>query len=60
MNGLEQWFRQISHNYLLIAAAAILFFAFKAVVGYFTYRHYDQRFKSLNQKIDQLLKRGEE
>lgn len=56
MNGLEQWLRSASHNYLLIAVAAVLFFTVKAVLGYITYRHYDRQLKALDQKMDALLR----
>ncbi|MEK3730966.1 MULTISPECIES: hypothetical protein [Paenibacillus] len=55
MHGVEQWLHSASHNYLLIAVAAVLFFAVKAVIGYITYRHYDRQLKELDQKIETLL-----
>ena len=56
MNGLEQWLRQASHHYALIAITALLFFAIKAVIGYLTYRHYDRQLKDIDQKLNSLLR----
>ncbi|NMO94637.1 hypothetical protein [Paenibacillus lemnae] len=55
MSRLEHWLSQESHNYMLIAAAAILFFAVKAVIGYYTFRHYNRQLKELQAKIELLL-----
>ncbi len=55
MNGLNEWLKQIAHNYVLIVIAAILFFAVKAVIGFITYRHYDKQLTILNQKLNTLL-----
>ncbi len=55
MNGLNEWLKQIAHNYVLIVIAAILFFAVKAVIGFITYKHYDKKLTILNQKLNTLL-----
>lgn len=55
MNGLNEWLKQIAHNYVLIIIAAILFFAVKAVIGFITYKHYDKQLTILNQKLNTLL-----
>lgn len=55
MNGINEWLRQIAHNYVLIVIAAILFFAVKALIGFVTYKHYDNQLKTVNQKLNTLL-----
>lgn len=60
MSGLEQWLRQASHSYILIAVAAVLFFGIKAIIGYFTYRHYNRKLNKLENKLDALLIRQKE
>jgi len=55
LNGLNEWLKQIAHNYVLIVIAAILFFAVKAVIGFITYRHYDKKLEMINQKLNTLL-----
>ncbi|MET3941539.1 capsular polysaccharide biosynthesis protein [Paenibacillus sp. PvP094] len=55
MNGINEWLKQIAHNYVLIVIAAILFFAVKAVIGFITYKHYDKQLTILNQKLNTLL-----
>ncbi|WP_106768170.1 hypothetical protein [Paenibacillus faecalis] len=60
MNELEQWLRQESHNYILIAVAAILFFVIKAIIGYITYRHYDRKLNDIEHKLNLLMQRQNE
>lgn len=60
MSGLERWFREESHNYILIAIAALLFFGIKAIIGYLTYRHYNRKLDELESKLDTLLLRQKE
>ena len=55
MNRLEQWLHQVSHHYVLIAIAVLLFFFIKVVIGYLTYRHYDQQLKDVDHKLNLLL-----
>jgi hypothetical protein len=55
LNGINEWLKQIAHNYVLIVIAAILFFAVKAVIGFITYKHYDKQLTILNQKLNTLL-----
>ncbi|AFC33820.1 hypothetical protein PM3016_7244 [Paenibacillus mucilaginosus 3016] len=38
MNHLNAWMKSLSHNYVLIAVAAVLFFGAKSLAGYITYR----------------------
>jgi hypothetical protein len=57
MNDINQFLSRLGHNYVLIAVAAILFFLAKAITGYITYRHYDKRFKKIEKKLDQLLRK---
>jgi capsular polysaccharide biosynthesis protein len=52
---INDWIKHIAHNYILIIIAAVLFFAVKAVIGWFTYKHYDQKLDALANKIDRLL-----
>jgi hypothetical protein len=47
VNIINDWLGHLSRNYLLLAVAALLFFAGKGVVGLLTYRHYDRRFQRL-------------
>ncbi|MEO2258894.1 hypothetical protein ABGV43_18575 [Paenibacillus amylolyticus] len=55
MNAVNDWLRQIAHNYILIVIAAILFFTVKAIIGYYTYKHYDKKMDALTDKVDRLL-----
>ncbi|WP_260504071.1 hypothetical protein [Paenibacillus illinoisensis] len=55
LKGINEWLKQIAHNYALIVIAAILFFAVKALIGFITYRHYDKQLKMVNQKLNTLL-----
>ncbi|APO45993.1 hypothetical protein BS614_19470 [Paenibacillus xylanexedens] len=55
MNAINDWLRQIAHNYILIVIAAVLFFAVKAVIGFYTYKHYDKKLDALTDKVDRLL-----
>jgi hypothetical protein len=57
MDKINHFISHLAHNYLLIAIAAILFFLFKAAAGYITYKHYDKKFKQLENKLDELLRR---
>jgi hypothetical protein len=57
MNEINRYFSHLAHNYVLIAIAAILFFLAKAITGYITYRHYDKRFKKIEKKLDELLRK---
>lgn len=52
MEKLNNWIEAISHNYILIIIAAVIFFGIKSVIGYFTYRKMMREFK----EIKQLLK----
>ncbi|OMF65302.1 hypothetical protein BK141_10015 [Paenibacillus sp. FSL R5-0765] len=55
MNAVNEWLRQLAHNYILIVIAAVLFFAVKAVIGFYTYKHYDKKLDALTDKVDRLL-----
>ncbi|MBP2246907.1 hypothetical protein QF049_001589 [Paenibacillus sp. W4I10] len=33
----------------------MLFFAVKAVIGFYTYKHYDKKLDALTDKVDRLL-----
>ncbi|MCW3790197.1 hypothetical protein OM416_01330 [Paenibacillus sp. LS1] len=55
MNEINTWLKQFAHNYLLIVIAAVLFFVCKALIGFYTYRHYDKKLMVLIQKVDILL-----
>ncbi|WP_139491537.1 hypothetical protein [Brevibacillus dissolubilis] len=57
MNQLNHLFAQLSHDYLLIAIAAVLFFIGKAITGYITYKQINKKFQRLEQKLDELLRR---
>ncbi|MBU5351674.1 hypothetical protein ACN9MH_14595 [Paenibacillus silvae] len=55
MQHMNDWIKHIAHNYILIIIAAVLFFAVKAVIGWFTYKHYNQKLDTLADKLDRLL-----
>lgn len=57
MSQLNDLLDKLSHDYLLIAIAAGLFFLAKAITGYFTYKHYDRKFKRLEQLLQEVLHR---
>ncbi|WP_180954635.1 hypothetical protein [Bacillus sp. V5-8f] len=48
---------QMAHNYFLVAIAATLFFLAKAITGYLTYRHYDKKFKRIEEKLDKIIQK---
>lgn len=52
VNELAQ---KIANNYILVGAAAVLFFAAKAVTAYLTYRHYNRKLARLEKKLDELI-----
>lgn len=57
LNAINDWLKQIAHNYFLIVVLAVLFFAAKALIGFYTYRHYDKKIATLIQKVDVLLEK---
>ncbi|WP_256992201.1 hypothetical protein [Paenibacillus sp. XY044] len=54
IHAINSWIRHLAHNYFLIVIAAVVFFLCKAVIGYFTYRHYNKKLEALNHKLDRL------
>ncbi|CAI6047085.1 hypothetical protein PAECIP112173_01240 [Paenibacillus sp. JJ-100] len=55
MQHINDWLKHIAHNYILVIIAAVLFFAVKAVIGWYTYRHYDRKLDALTDKVNRLL-----
>ncbi|WP_082560284.1 hypothetical protein [Paenibacillus sp. Root52] len=55
INAINDWLKQLAHNYVLIVIAAVLFFVVKAIIGYYTYKHYDKKLKHITDKVDRLL-----
>ncbi|PQP81319.1 hypothetical protein C0Q44_23235 [Paenibacillus sp. PCH8] len=55
MNEVNSWIKHIASNYILIIAAAVIFFAIKAVIGFYTYKHYDKKLEHLNHKVEFLI-----
>ncbi|WP_434751104.1 hypothetical protein [Paenibacillus amylolyticus] len=58
MQHVNDWLRQIAHNYILVVFAAVLFLAVKAVIGWYTYKHYDKKLEELNNKVNRLLEQS--
>ncbi|MFM9278293.1 hypothetical protein [Paenibacillus jiagnxiensis] len=54
MERLQHWLDRIMHNYVLIAAAALIYFLIKAAIGYAVYRQSKRRLARIEQKIDKL------
>lgn len=55
MEQLNRLLNRLAHDYLLIAAAAVLFFTAKAIAGYIACRHYNRKLARLDDKLDRLL-----
>jgi len=55
MQTFNDLFKKLSHDYLLITLGALIFLTIKAVLGYITYRHYENRLSSIEDKIDALV-----
>lgn len=55
MQHINDWLKHIAHDYILVIIAAVLFFAVKAVIGWYTYRHYNQKLDALTDKVNRLL-----
>ncbi|MDT0122960.1 hypothetical protein Q9R46_09925 [Paenibacillus sp. RRE4] len=55
MQHINDWLKHIAHDYILVIIAAVLFFAIKAVVGWFTYRHYDRKLDAIAEQVNRLL-----
>lgn len=61
MLNVNNWLGHLAHNYVLIVVGAIIFFAFKSILGIMTYHHYNKELEHLHKKIDLLLaKRSDE
>ncbi|MFB8374108.1 hypothetical protein ACWIE6_27505 [Paenibacillus taichungensis] len=56
ISEINSWIRHIASNYILIIAAAVIFFAIKAVIGFYTYKHYNKQLDHLHYKVDLLIK----
>lgn len=54
MERLQHWLDRIMHNYVLIVAAALVYFLIKAAIGYMVYRQSNRRLARIEQKIDKL------
>lgn len=55
MNEINRWIAHIAQNYVLIVIAAVLFFAVKAVIGFYTYKHYNKQLEHLHHQVDYLI-----
>ncbi|KAA8786902.1 positive regulator of sigma E activity [Paenibacillus sp. 4624] len=55
MQHINDWLKHIAHDYILVIIAAVLFFAVKAVVGWFTYKHYDRKLDAIAEQVNRLL-----
>jgi len=53
MKEINAWIAQLAHNYLLLIAAAVLFFIGKSIIGYRMYR----QFRNEIAEIKRLIKR---
>ncbi|GAA4714167.1 hypothetical protein [Brevibacillus fulvus] len=47
----------LSHDYLLITIAGVLFFLIQAYIGYRTYQHYNRKLDKLEKKLDEIRSR---
>ncbi|UPK46760.1 hypothetical protein [Paenibacillus pabuli] len=56
ISEINSWIRHMASNYILIIAAAVIFFAIKAVIGFYTYKHYNKQLDHLHHKVDLLIK----
>jgi len=59
MQHINDWLKHIAHDYILVIIAAVLFFAVKAVVGWFTYKHYDRKLDAIAEQVNRLLEQKE-
>ncbi|WP_342556100.1 hypothetical protein [Paenibacillus sp. FSL R7-0652] len=55
MQHINDWLKHIAHDYILVIIAAVLFFAVKAIVGWFTYKHYDRKLDAIAEQVNRLL-----
>ncbi|WP_145330909.1 hypothetical protein [Paenibacillus xylanexedens] len=55
MQHINDWLKHIAHDYILVIIAAVLFFAVKAVVGWFTYKHYNRKLDAIAEQVNRLL-----
>lgn len=55
MRHINDWLKHIAHDYILVIIAAVLFFAVKAIVGWFTYKHYDRKLDAIAEQVNRLL-----
>ncbi|MGC5771997.1 hypothetical protein [Paenibacillus pabuli] len=53
---INSWIRHIASNYILIITGAVLFFAVKSVIGFYTYKHYNKQLEHLHHKMDVLIR----
>lgn len=58
MNGefqhLNTFLKAISHNYVLIIIAAVVFFGIKAIIGLITYRRLKNELDTIKQTVLQI------
>ncbi|WP_172460181.1 hypothetical protein [Priestia endophytica] len=54
---LGQILNKFTNNYWIIISAVILFFLAKALIGYLTFKHYNRKFKNIEKKLEELLRR---
>jgi hypothetical protein len=54
LQRLNELLHQLSRNYVLLSAGAVLFFGGKAILGYFAYRRYDRKLKRIERILNEL------
>ena len=54
---LGQILNKFTNNYWVIISAVILFFLVKAFIGYLTFKHYNRKFKDIEEKLKELLRK---
>ncbi|WP_040952663.1 hypothetical protein [Gorillibacterium massiliense] len=57
MQKWNAWLGRLAHEYTLIVFAAVLFFTAKAIIAYYSYRHYDKKLDRIEQQVQELSRR---
>ncbi|MGF9859910.1 hypothetical protein ABEX55_23130 [Priestia endophytica] len=52
-----QILNKFTNNSWIIISAVILFFLAKAFTGYLTFKHYNRKFKNIEKKLEELLRK---
>ncbi len=56
LEKFNKWIGAISHNYILIIIAALIFFACKSLIGYLTFRKFMYELKEIKQLIEDRMR----